>query len=90
MRGATVGSMVMLFVVSSVWAAGDEQSPPAQKQTETWLQLQASGKAASPTPQINTAAERDLSLQRWLETYKYKIPEHYEQEAGGKFSGGSR
>lgn len=89
-RSNVVGSIVILFIVSSAWAASDEQSPYAQKQTETWLQLQASGKAASPTPQINTAAERDLSLQRWLETYKYKIPEYYEQEAGGKFSAGSK
>jgi len=90
MKGALVGSIITLLIVSSAWAASEEQSAPAQKQTETWLQLQASGKAASPTPQINTAAERDLSLQRWLETYKYNIPEHYEQEAGGKFSSGSK
>ncbi|KAA8694199.1 Uncharacterized protein ALO80_00113 [Pseudomonas caricapapayae] len=90
MKGVTIGSMVMLLIAGSAWAAGDEQSPSAQKQTETWLQLQASGKAASTTPQVNTAAERDLSLQRWLETYKYAIPEHYEQEAGGNFSSGSK
>ncbi|KPX44516.1 DUF3613 domain-containing protein [Pseudomonas syringae pv. tagetis] len=90
MKGVTIGSMVMLLIAGSAWAAGDEQLPSAQKQTETWLQLQASGKAASTTPQVNTAVERDLSLQRWLETYKYAIPEHYEQEAGGNFSSGSK
>ncbi|KPY81714.1 DUF3613 domain-containing protein [Pseudomonas syringae group genomosp. 7] len=86
MKSMIIGGMVMLLVASDVWADGDQPPVARPKLTETWLQLQASGKAASPTPQSNTPLERDLSLQRWLETYQYKIPEHYEQEAGGSFS----
>ncbi|OUM05615.1 hypothetical protein BW686_19850 [Pseudomonas syringae] len=89
MRIVIVG-IAMLLIASDAWAEGDAPSPSGQKQTETWLQLQASGKAASPTPQIATPAERDLSLQRWLETYKNKIPEFYEQDAGGSFSSGGK
>ncbi|CAM3219478.1 hypothetical protein BZK31_16020 [Pseudomonas floridensis] len=61
---------------------------PRQTQTETWLQLQAKGSAASSIPQTSTPAERDLSLQRWLDSYKHEIPPFYDQEAGGKISSG--
>nr|WP_244997061.1 DUF3613 domain-containing protein [Pseudomonas viridiflava] len=60
-------------------------SPPAS-QTETWLNVQAKGSAASAIPQTSTSAERDLSLQRWLETYKHEIPAYYDQKAGGSVS----
>ncbi|MFY1665144.1 DUF3613 domain-containing protein [Pseudomonas sp. Pseu.R1] len=55
--------------------------------TEQWLQLQASGKAASTTPQPQAPIERDLSMQRWLNNYQHPIPEFFEQKKGGSVSG---
>jgi hypothetical protein len=63
-------------------------SSPRQTQTEAWLQLQSSNKAASTIAQPSTPIERDLSLQRWLNTYQHAIPEYYEQKKGGSVSGG--
>lgn len=62
--------------------------PASQSQTETWLNVQAKGSAASAIPQTSTSAERDLSLQRWLDTYKHEIPAYYDQKAGGSVSSG--
>ncbi|MCD5994329.1 DUF3613 domain-containing protein [Pseudomonas sp. CDFA 602] len=67
-------------------ASAEQGQHPDQTQTETWLQVQARGNAASPKQQSSTPAERDLSLQRWLDTYKHPIPPFYERETGGSFS----
>ncbi|NWD23112.1 DUF3613 domain-containing protein [Pseudomonas yamanorum] len=64
-------------------------SSPQQKQTEGWLQLQVSGERASAKVQKATPAERDLALQRLLESYKYPIPEYYDQKQGGNTPGGT-
>jgi hypothetical protein len=64
-------------------------SSPQQKQTEGWLQLQVSGERASANVQKATPAERDLALQRLLESYKYPIPEYYDQKQGGNTPGGT-
>lgn len=71
-------------------AAAIEPGPssPSQKQTEAWLQLQASGKAASSVPQPSSPIERDLSMQRWLNSYQHPIPDFYEQKKGGNVSSG--
>ncbi|MCS3420781.1 hypothetical protein M2399_006103 [Pseudomonas sp. BIGb0450] len=63
-------------------------SSPQQKQTEGWLQMQVSGERASAKVQKATPAERDLALQRLLESYKYPIPEYYDQKQGGTAPGG--
>jgi hypothetical protein len=63
-------------------------SSPQQKQTEGWLQLQVSGERASAKVQKATPAERDLALQRLLESYKFPIPEYYDQKQGGTTPGG--
>jgi hypothetical protein len=55
-----------------------------QQETEGWLLLQSRNKAASPTPQTATAAERELAMQRWLKKYKYEIPDLYDPDAGGR------
>jgi hypothetical protein len=70
-------------------ALGIEPGPssPSQKQTETWLNLQASGHAASLIPQAAALIERDLSMQRWLDSYQHQIPEFFEQKKGGSVSG---
>jgi hypothetical protein len=55
--------------------------PPRQLQpetaTEAWLQVQAKNRQASPVPQVQTDKERDQAMQRWLDSYKYAIPDFY-------------
>ncbi|MCI0914777.1 MULTISPECIES: DUF3613 domain-containing protein [Pseudomonas] len=63
---------------STAWAEDyPRQQPPAQTATEALLRVQSSGEQASNRLQVQTARERDLSKQRWLETYKYAIPDFY-------------
>ncbi|NBB13247.1 DUF3613 domain-containing protein, partial [Pseudomonas sp. SLFW] len=33
--------------------------------------------------------ERDLTMQRWLNTYQHPIPDFYDQKKGGSVSGSS-
>lgn len=47
-----------------------------QQEVLTWLDLQRSGRAASPYPQSATAAERDRAYQRYLKSYTREIPEY--------------
>jgi hypothetical protein len=77
------------FVTASAAAIEPGPSSPDQKQTDAWLQLQASGKAASSVPQPSSPVERDLSMQRWLNSYQHPIPDFYEQKKGGNVSSGS-
>lgn len=55
----------------------------AQQETENWLHLQSSGKARSSIQQVATPAERERSLQRWLDSYTHPIPEYYGQKESG-------
>jgi hypothetical protein len=59
---------------------------PYQQETENWLLLQNHNAVASRTQQTATPAERNLTLQRWLDSYKDAIPDLYEQKAGGSMS----
>ena len=54
--------------------------------SESWLELQRSGEAASPHVQAASAAERERSLERWLQSFEYPIPESYEQQGGSTVS----
>ncbi|MFJ7109058.1 DUF3613 domain-containing protein [Pseudomonas sp. NPDC098740] len=60
-----------------------------QQETEGWLQLQRSNKAASQKPQTSTATERELSMQRWLKSYRHEIPEYFDQYESGQVDGGT-
>jgi hypothetical protein len=62
---------------------------PQQQETEGWLQLQRSNKAASQKPQTSTATERELSMQRWLKSYQHEIPEYFDQYESGQVDAGS-
>ena len=75
----------VLLAVLPLSALAIEPGPASQYQqeTENWLQLQVSGKVKSPVPQTATAAERERSLQRWLDSYTHPIPEYYKQKEGG-------
>ena len=81
---------VLFGLHSMAWAIEPGPSSKAQQQTETWLQLQVKGTAASKTPQTATPTEREQSLQRWLDSNNHKIPEFFNQEQGGKVGGESR
>jgi hypothetical protein len=64
-------------------------SSAQQQETEGWLQLQSSNKAASQKPQTSTATERELSMQRWLKSYEHEIPQFFDQYGSGKVDSGS-
>ena len=53
-----------------------------------WLKLQASGKVASPVIQGQTAAERELVNQRFLDTYEQPIPQMSAQGGSSGSAGG--
>ena len=80
-----VGVLLALMPLGAL-AIEPGPTPRTQQQTENWLQLQISGSAQSPIRQTATPAERELSLQRWLDSYKHEIPEYYGQKEGGKAS----
>ena len=80
-------SLAVLVMPLSVMAIDPGPSSPQQAVTESWLTLQASGRAASTTPQKATAAEREQAAQCLLESYKHPIPEYFEQKVGGQTQG---
>ncbi|MGR3886921.1 DUF3613 domain-containing protein [Pseudomonas sp. 1152_12] len=80
-------SLAMLALPISVMAIEPGPSSQQQALTEQWLTLQSTGSAASKTPQKASAAERDKAHQRLLDSYKYPIPEYFEQKVGGKTEG---
>ncbi|NBB10747.1 DUF3613 domain-containing protein, partial [Pseudomonas sp. SLFW] len=51
MKRLLLTGLCMLTLSGTVFAIEPGPSSAAQKQTEDWLQLQASGRAASPIPQ---------------------------------------
>lgn len=81
--------LIVSLTCLSTSACAIDPGPSSEKQqgTEQWLQLQVRGVVASPKPQTASATERDLAMQRWLNSYNYPIPEHYEQKEAGSISG---
>lgn len=77
-----VGVLLTLLPLSA-FAIEPGPASQYQQETENWLQLQVSGKVQSPVHQVATAAERERSLQRWLDSYTHPIPEYYKQKEGG-------
>lgn len=77
-----IGLLLVCLLSASVQAyefePRDKPRPP--QATEGWLALQASGKAASNLPQTATPKEREQAMQRWLDSYKYVIPDFYRWE----------
>lgn len=81
-------SVVLLSAMSTQVFAKSEQplvSDSPKLQTERWLQLQREGTEKSKYTQTATPAERELAMQRLLESYKHPIPEYYGEEDGGQF-----
>lgn len=87
MKARYFTSLAVLALPLSVMAIEPGPSSPQQATTESWLALQPSGKASSATLQKASAAERDVANERWLESFKHKIPEYFEQKVGGKTQG---
>ncbi|MEZ2745691.1 DUF3613 domain-containing protein [Halopseudomonas bauzanensis] len=54
-------------------------------QAELWLQLQRGGEVASRRVQSATPTERELSMQRLLDSYSHPIPEYFGEDDGGSF-----
>ena len=78
-----MGVLLALIPLSAV-AIESGPTPKNQHETGNWLQLQISGSVQSPIRQTATPAERELSLQRWLDSYTHPIPASYKQDEGGK------
>lgn len=73
----------LLSLPLTAMAIDSGPNSPYQQETESWLMLQNRNIVASPTPQYATGAERNLSLQRWLDSYKDAIPDFYDQDVAG-------
>ncbi|OUM35629.1 DUF3613 domain-containing protein [Pseudomonas putida] len=72
--------MLLACCVGSTTLLAEEypHHPPLDETaTERLLRVQSSGEQASTRLQVQTARERDQSMQRWLDTYKYEIPDFY-------------
>ncbi|WP_339546565.1 DUF3613 domain-containing protein [Pseudomonas sp. RA_35y_Pfl2_P32] len=89
MKLATVACLVLLGLPLSAVAIESGPASAQQQETEGWLVLQSSNKAASTTPQTATATERELALQRWLKKFSYTIPDLYDQDSAGELSSGN-
>lgn len=78
-----------LAVTSCTLVAGGAAAPLVaerpETRTEMWLQLQREGSAASSHVQTATPAERELSMQRLLDSYTHPIPEYFGEDDGGSF-----
>ncbi|BCJ05045.1 hypothetical protein PRtIB026_A51420 [Pseudomonas sp. RtIB026] len=71
--------IVLACLATPLLAQAEE--PPRQTRpqtaTEALLQVQASNRQASSVRQEQTDKERDQAMQRWLDSYKYAIPDFY-------------
>ncbi|WP_347900446.1 DUF3613 domain-containing protein [Pseudomonas purpurea] len=84
MKQNMLSCLGLLLLPLAAQAIEPGPSSPQQQETEAWLLLQSRGQAVSPIPQAAAASERDLSLQRWLESYKHAIPEYFKDYSGGQ------
>ena len=89
MKGMIIGCALLAALPACCLAADEDHGrglvgDEVQTQTAHWLRLQREGQLATPHPQVSTPAERELALQRWLDSHKHPIPEFFEQDAGGE------
>ncbi|AIG04589.1 Protein of uncharacterised function (DUF3613) [Pseudomonas fluorescens] len=76
-----LASLTLLALPLAALAIEPGPSSKAQQETEHWLGLQVSGQAASPTVQQATATERELAMQRLLQSKKFAIPEKFDEDS---------
>ena len=71
--------IVLACLAAPLLAQAEEpvRQPRPQPATEALLQVQASNRQASSVRQEQTDKERDQAMQRWLDSYKYAIPDFY-------------
>ncbi|PYC15495.1 DUF3613 domain-containing protein [Pseudomonas mosselii] len=71
--------IVLACLAAPLLAQAEEppRQPRPQTATEALLQVQASNRQASSVRQEQTDKERDQAMQRWLDSYKYAIPDFY-------------
>jgi len=79
----------MTCLSATAWAIEPGPSSPYQQGTEQWMQLQIRGVVASPIRQTASATERDLAMQRWLNSFSYPIPQYFDQDAAGQMTIGN-
>ncbi|WP_337160339.1 DUF3613 domain-containing protein [Pseudomonas putida] len=75
--------MIVLCLSCPLLAQAEDlpRLPPPDSTAEAWLRVQASNQQASPKTQKQSATERELSLQRWLDSYKYPIPDAFRYQS---------
>lgn len=85
---AAPGSEALSHPVPEPARVGESHSAVRDNPASTgnWLSIQREGEQASPHEQQATDVERELSYQRFLESYTHPIPEFFAQEAGGDIS----
>ncbi|WP_223456152.1 DUF3613 domain-containing protein [Pseudomonas sp. GL-RE-19] len=76
----------MTCLSTTAWAIEPGPSSPYQQGTEQWLQLQIRGVVASTKLQTASATERDLAMQRWLNSFNYPIPQYFDQDTAGEMT----
>ncbi|MGF6329240.1 hypothetical protein ABH909_002118 [Pseudomonas sp. BS3782 TE3695] len=79
----------MACLSTSAWAIEPGPSSKEQKGTEQWLVMQSRGVVASTKLQTASATERDLAMQRWLNSFNYPIPEFFDQDMAGEITSGN-
>ncbi|MGC5701429.1 DUF3613 domain-containing protein [Pseudomonas sp. NFXW11] len=85
MKPHMLNCLGLLLLPLAAQAIEPGPSSPQQHHTEVWLQMQARNQLASNHAQPASPGERELSLQRWMESFKHPIPEYYkEYSTGGK------
>lgn len=83
-------TILLLAAGTGLQAAEDARHARHERHrlSDQWLSIQREGSQASRHAQTASATERELASQRWLESYKYAIPERY-YGSGMSVEGGS-
>ncbi|WP_033052058.1 DUF3613 domain-containing protein [Pseudomonas sp. GM49] len=79
----------MACLSTTAWAIEPGPASQYQQSTEQWLQLQIRGVVASRIVQTASATERDLAMQRWLNSFSYPIPQYFDQSTPGQMTIGN-
>lgn len=72
-----VSIAILLMGACAGLQAAEDTRHERQRVSEQWLGIQRDGSQATRHAQTASAAERELANQRWLESYRYAIPEQY-------------
>ena len=75
--GLTAVMSFSAFAEQAAAVAGKDETTAS---TQRWLDLQRSGKAASPNPQTLSGEALHQIHQRYLKNFTHEIPDHYEYE----------